>query len=782
MRVFLLASTAVVASTGFTNSAFAQVAGQAAASTAEATDSTADASDTKVVDIIVTATRRSQSLQDVPASIQAVSATQLKAFKIDGVLQLPNLVPGLVVAPSGGNNIYLRGIGSSSTGYNEGQTAVYIDGLYLPNPAMSIYSFNNIERIEVLKGPQGTLYGRNVTAGLISVTTRDPGDAVKVDASLGYGNFDTVTANFYGSTPLSDTFAVNTAVFYQKQGKGWSRNIFTGNDAQKSEEFGVQAKFVWKPGVDTRVTGSFIYDWNNRTFGAARQVYPGTLGSDGTPYLGEYRVTGRFDQTAPFHANIASLKIEQDLGFARLMSLTGYQSSALNILFDGSPILGQPLPGQSSTPTYFAQSNRTWSQEFQLTSSAKAARFQWIVGAFYYNDITRLELNSSQTCVGTVCAPGTPNRNFGRPTTESYSAYGDVSYRFLNATKLTVGLRYTDETKGLTGLLSPLAGFPNSVTAIPVPPSTPAGNPQPTVVALTPGQPYTLAVGGVTTLFPGIPTRLHFGKLTYRFVLSQEIGKNIRLYASHDLGFKSGAYNGNSFTNPPVNPELLYATEVGLKSQLFDNRLRFNIAYFHYTYKDVQVRTQAPPAVPGFPILLNVARERIDGVDADFALVLIRGLTIQGAFEVLNAKFADYPGATCIVPGTRVVGGVTIGAPVSRTCNFAGNRVAYAPPFSGSIGVTYKLETPTRGDFTFNVNDRYNSPYPLSGDNYMIQQSHHLVDASIGWVAPAGHFDAQLFVRNLTNQYVYATGLVSNSFQVTPGAPRTYGATIGYHF
>ena len=595
LRRLLLASTA-----------FALLPAAAAAQTPQPAAS--GAPETGVEEIIVTATRRAESLQDVPATIQAVAASQIKAFKIDGVLQLPNLVPGLVVAPSGGNNIYLRGIGSSSTGYNEAQTAVYIDGLYLPNPAMSIYSFNNIEQIEVLKGPQGTLYGRNVTAGLISVTTRDPGDAVKVDASLGYGNFNTVTANFYGSAPLSDTFAVNTAVFYQKQNEGWSRNIFTGNDAQKSEEFGIQGKFVWKPGPDTRVTGNFIYDWNNRTFGAARQVYPGTLGSDGTPYLGEYRVTGRFDQTAPFHATIAALKIEQDLGFARLMSLTGYQASKLDILFDGSPILGQPVAGQSSTPTFFGQSNRTWSQEFQLTSADRASRFQWIAGAFYYNDITRLQLDSYQTCVGTVCAPGTPNRNFGRPTTESLSGYGDVSYRFFTATKLTVGLRYTNEIKRLSGLLTPLAGFPNSVAAIPIPATTPVGNPQPSLVALQPGQPYTLVIGGVTTLQPGIPTRLRFGKLTYHLVLSQDIGRDIHLYASHDLGFKSGAFNGNGFTNPPVNPELLYATEVGLKTQLFDNKMRFNIAYFHYTYKNVQVRTQAPPAVPGFPILLNVAK------------------------------------------------------------------------------------------------------------------------------------------------------------------------------
>ena len=157
-------------------------------------------------------------------------------------------------------------------------------------------------------------------------------------------------------------------------------------------------------------------------------------------------------------------------------------------------------------------------------------------------------------------------------------------------------------------------------------------------------------------------------------------------------------------------------------------------------------------------------------------------MTIQGAFEFLNAKYADYPGATCIVPGTRIVNGMTIGAPVTSICNFAGSTPAYAPPFSASIGATYKLETPSSGKFTFNINDRYNSRYFLSGDNFARQERHHLIDASIAWQSPNGHFDAQVFARNLTDQYVYAAAIVSNNFTVVPGAPRTYGASLGYHF
>ena len=361
-----------------------------------------------------------------------------------------------------------------------------------------------------------------------------------------------------------------------------------------------------------------------------------------------------------------------------------------------------------------------------------------------------------------MCAPGTPITNFGKPTTKSYSVYGDGTVRILDHTRFTVGLRYTDETKRLSGLVTPLQGLPNSVATLPA-----------TVVRM-PGQPFT----GYPN---GIPTELKFTKLTYRFVLAQDFSESVHGYISYNLGFKSGAFNGNSFTNPPVNPELLTATEAGVKSQLFNNKLRLNASYFYYDYKDVQVRSLAPPALPGNPILLNVAKERIKGLDLDFAYVPLRGLTINGALEILDGKYDDFPGATCSTPGTRVVSGVTIGAPVSVTCNQAGYRLAYAPPLSASLGATYKLDTAS-GEFTFNVNDKYNSRYPMSGTGVIYDPKTQLIDASVSWLAPNKHIEVQAWGRNLTDRYTYVTGIVSANFAVAPGAPRTYGLTLGYHF
>ncbi|WP_174279134.1 TonB-dependent receptor [Sphingomonas bacterium] len=782
-KVALYLSTALLAATP----AFAQTAQPASPVTPPnapgATDQTGApdaASSSAVEDIVVTATRRSADLQSVPITIQAVSSSTLKAFNVTGVLSLPSLVSGLVVTPSGGNNIYLRGIGSPSTGFNEAQTAVYIDGLYLANPTIGIYSFNNIDRVEVLKGPQGTLYGRNATGGLISVITRDPGDTERVDASVGYGNYNTLTTNLYASTPLGKTLAAGIAVYHQKQSDGWSRNLVTGHDLQKSDETGVQAKLVWRPGSNTKVTTSFIYDYNNRDYGYAYEVLPGTIANDGTTYQGRYRSTLRIDPSAPTHIYLGTLKVEQDLGFATLQSLSGFQASHANVAFaGGGPGQGQPLAGETTAYSNFYEKNRSLSEELQLVSKASPGeRFDWVLGAFYYDDHTQLRLDSLPTCNGSVCL-GTPQRNNGFPNTLSGSVFGDGSYRFFKGTHVTVGLRYTAERKTLTGQLSPLPGYPNSVATL----GAAATATTPGIVYY-PGQPFALFTAGkLAASFPnGIPTRLVFHKLTYRFVLAQDVGDNVHLFVSHNLGFKSGAYNGNGFNNPPVEPELLYATEAGVKSELFDRRVRLNASYFHYNYQNVQVRSMSPPAAPGNALLLNAAKERIDGVDVDLSIVPVRGLTLNGALEYLDAKFVDFPGTTCPTPGTPRVDsrGVTVGTVVNTVCNLAGATPQFAAKWSGTVGAVYNVETDL-GSFTVSGNDHYTSSYPTSAQ-YVVNDAHHIIDASLGWTAPSKRYDVQLWGKNLTKQYIYAVGQVATSFAFAPGAPRTYGATLGVHF
>ncbi len=734
-----------------------------------------------VQEVVVTATRRSVDLQKVSGTVEALPAATLKALDITSVLQLPNLTPGLNVLPSGGNNVYLRGIGSASTGYNEEQVATYIDGVYLANPATGIFSFNNVDQIEVVKGPQGTLYGRNATAGLISVTTRDPDNHERMDATVGVGNYDTTQESFYGSTPITDTLAANVSVFHQEQNRGWGTNVFTGDRIDKGNETGVEAKAKWTPTSTTKVTGSLIYDTNNRNLGYGYEVAPGTRANDGTPYLGHYNVSDYIDPSSPFTSYLASLKIQQDFGFFNAQSLSAYQTSHELTLFPGaSPNPGAPAvaiipvqPGVATATTInegvtvddFRENNRTWSEELQFTSKPSRSPLDWVGGFFFFHNKVEEQLSTIPTCFGGVaadCSSGTPITTTGYPTDTSYSGYADATYRIFDATHITGGLRYTSESITLNGLVTPFPGRPDSVLALPASTVT------------FPGEPFAG--------FPnGIPTTEHFDKLTYRAVVAQDFGRDIHAYVSFNRGFKSGAFNPDLFTNPPASPEVLDAYEGGIKTELFDHRVRFNAAYFYYDYTNVQVRsTLGAPA--GNAFLENVGSEHVKGVDADATWVATRDLTFNANAEFLDAKYDQYPGTSSATYETVTSStGQLLGRVVNTPANLAGRDVAFAQPIVFSLGATYKRDTPY-GVFAITGNEHYNARYPLTPDNVIHAGAYNLVDSAVIWTTPNKHYDVQVYVRNLLNQYTFINAMETSAYEVTPGAPRIFGVTFGAHF
>ena len=735
-----------------------------------------------VQEVVVTATRRSVDLQKVSGTVEALPAATLKSLDITSVLQLPDLVPGLNVLPSGGNNIYLRGIGSASTGYNEEQVATYIDGVYLANPATGIFSFNNVDQIEVLKGPQGTLYGRNATAGLISVTTRDPDVRQRLDATVGVGNYDTTQENVYASTPITDTLGVNVSVFHQEQNRGWGTNVYTGDRIDKGDETGVESKALWKPTSTTKVTGSFIFDTNNRNIGYGYQVAPGTRANDGTPYLGRYNVADDINPSSPFTSYLASLKVQQDFGLFNAQSVSAYQTSHELTLFPGSaPDPGAPIvamipvqPGVAKATTInegvtvddFRENNRTWTEELQFTSKPSSSPLDWVGGFYFFHNIVEEQLSTIPICgtgaLALTCTSGTPITTTGYPTDTSYSGYADATYRIFDATHLTGGLRYTSESIGLTGQVTPFPGRPDSVASLP------------STTVTYPGQPFAG--------FPnGIPTTEHFDKLTFRGVAAQDFGRDIHAYFSFNRGFKSGTFNADLFTNPPAQPEVLDAYEGGIKTELFDRRVRFNAAYFYYDYTNVQVRsTLGAPA--GNSFLENVGSEHVKGVDADFTWVATRDLTFNGSAEFLDAKYDQYPGTSKSAYETvSSRTGQMLGLVVNTPANLAGLDVAQAPPITFSVGATYKKETPY-GVFALTGNEHYNNRYALVPDNAIHAGAYNLVDAALLWTAPNKHYDVQLYVRNLLNQYTIINALESTSYEVTPGAPRIFGLTLGVHY
>ncbi|MES2258147.1 MAG: TonB-dependent receptor [Pseudomonadota bacterium] len=715
-------------------------------------------------EVVVTATRRSSNLQKVAATVNVLSSDSLTQLAVPSVSDMQGLVPGVTVVRAAGTVPFIRGVGTNNAGFTtETAVGMYIDGMYLANSASGMFGFNNIERIEVLKGPQGTLYGRNTTGGLINVITRDPDDKVRVDASLGLENYNKKTVNFYGSTPLGDTLAMNLALVGSEQSDGWGRNVVTGNDIMKSKEAGVQLKLVWKPKAGTKVSLRLFDDYMNTDQGIAMAILPGTVGIDGTGYLGKYRTATRDDAYLIAHQFNGALKVEQDLGAVNLLSITGYQNNQSPVRTTQNAIPGKPVLGQSAVETLLTSENRSFSQEIQLSSKPSNSPLDWLAGFFYYDDVTEMTNYVWGTCVGNVCAPAPfPFRTAARPTTRSASLFADGTYAIRPGTRLSLGLRYTQDKKGISGENLPLAGFPNSVQVLPPGLILHAGDP-------FPGNPA------------GIPKESTFSQTTFRLALSHELSSRVQAYGSFNRGFKAGGYNPGTFNNPVSRPEILDAIEFGLKSELFNRRVRLNASIFNYDYKDIQLGSTAPPAPPGGSLLVNAAVARVKGFEADFKIAATPDLVINGGLALLDSQYTSFPGGACST--LRPIGGAVLGGAVTVSCDKSGAQLINSPKVSYTLGFVYTVDIPY-GSMALAANDSYKSRYSFVTDGFPSQAAYHNSSASLTWRSPDERYDVQLFGRNLGNTYYFASakGPVSGNYVYSPAAPRTYGVVLGYHF
>lgn len=721
-------------------------------------------SDNTLDDIVVTAQHRSENLQNVPIAVTAYSGEKLQAAGVTDSVQIQQLVPGLVINKTfSGANPYLRAVGNVSSGVgNDPAVATYIDDLYIPNAAAGLFALNNIDHIEVLKGPQGTLFGRNALGGVIHIITKQPSVDPEVDASIGYGNYNTISGDLYATAGLSEKLAFSVAGTYSDQRDGWGKNLFTGNDAYRTRQAGVMAKAKFSPTDRTDITLSYFYNDVKTDAGLMLGVVPGSVGTDGSTYLGRYTFNQRSDALNKTQQNSFGLHISQDLGSVNLTSITGYHKTDLTQVDNQSGILGKPVAGQGAANQIFDVGERVFTEELRLRSDT-GSRLEWMVGGFYLHDILDYDFSQYGTCVGTVCAPTpVPLRTLSRQVTNSYAAFGQLTLNVTKTTRVTGGLRYTSDTRALSGTVQPLAGLPNS------PATLPAG----TVVH--PGDPFA---GNPN----GIPTKVTWPKLTFRASIDQKLSKDLMVYASFNRGFKSGIYSVANFTNPPAAPEVVDAYEVGLKSELFGRTLRFNTAAFYYDYSNIQLRTSAAPAPPGQIIVFNAAKGRIKGIDVDFEWEPVNNLVFTGGAEALDAKFVNFPGGQCIAP--RPITGTTLGGTVTTVCDRSGAKMPRAPKFTGVIGAQYKWQVGF-GSLTINVKDSYSSSYYFDPSNRIKQDAYHLLNSTLTWDSSDKRYWVQLWARNLFNKFtfaqVYEGGGGTDNY--APGEPRTYGVKMGVHF
>jgi iron complex outermembrane recepter protein len=696
-------------------------------------------------EIVVTAQKRSENAQSVPIPISTLGPQMLQNMRIEDSTQLSQFVPGLNIQRANVTAVpFLRGIGNTSANPgNEPPIATYVDDVYLPSPSGSNFAYNNIGHIEVLKGPQGTLFGRNAAGGVINISTRDPSATPELDVSVGYANYNTVSTDLYGSTGLTDTLTADLAAHYEDQGEGWGRNLLTGKDVYLEGEKSFRSKWIWKPADGWRVRFIADFDDTHNDVSSVLNIYPGTVNLFGATHQGSffdqnsYAVSRGENKQSGF-----SVRIDHDLGWATAASISSWRRAYSrgqgdNTIAAPAPYFQYDITGREDDGT----------QEFQL-ASLDSSTIKWIAGLYYFYDRAG-ERPLSDYGYGQTTHPGAYTAIYDMQHTRSYAAYTQATTPLGWDTRLTLGLRYTYDKRDINAQY--LNNDGSSFNTVP--------NMQKT-----------------------------FGKLTYRAALDHDIAKDVIGYASYDLGFKSGYFATGNPAAPVVGPETLSSYQLGIKSEILDHTLRLNAAAFFYQFRDMQVQQIVTINGIATGLTANAASANLKGVDMDATWQPTSNLTVVASAAWLDTKFNQFDNATfqypCIsattAPGCRL--SVNGGGYYQAIGAATGNDLPLADKGTADLTGIYKFPSAI-GVFSLVGSVGYHNGYYFDVQNTLRQPAYTLVDSSLTWTSNSGEYDVTLWGKNLTNEHYFAQLQRASTVTTYSGqAPLTFGLKAGWHF
>jgi iron complex outermembrane recepter protein len=733
----------------YCSAAIVTLAGSAEA-TAQPVQAAAGPEEATLGEIVVTAQRRAENLQEVPIAVAAVTAEALENSGIEGTADLPQIVPSVQMTRSGPSGLFfIRGVGTTNAAAGEeGANAVYVDNVYISDLTQTMSRFNNIERVEVLKGPQGTLFGRNATGGLIHIITRDPSrDELEVKGQVGYANYDTINTQLYLGGPITEKLSADIAYAGIWQNKGWGRNLTTGEAVKLQDWQGVRSKAVLRPTDTLKLTLSGDYSEGEDDLGLTWKIEPGTLALGGFPGPAGHDTTASNPSLSNIKAWGLSLIAEADLGFATLTSVSAMRDLHNHSFFD---IDAGP---RDVTNLNYVSTGRTYQQEVRLASN-NTEPLGWQVGVFYLRSKAAQDAKRrGSSGVNTT----------SEMTTNSYAAFAEATYAVTPMTHVTAGARYTIDNRDFDGRDTPTTG------------------------AGVPTGPARAQIA-----------ELKYEEVTYRLALRHDINDDVNVYASVNRGFKAGAFSLASPLNAPVQPQFIMAYEAGIKSEWLDRRLRVNVAAYHYDIDDYQVRS----ASLGGTLLLNAATVKVDGVDLEFEAAPTSNWRLFGGATYLDSRYGKFGGpgsafqapivyplpATC-PPELRGTADPGVLQPGPRTGGFAtcfgdvsGNKTPLAPKLTASLGSTYTIPVGSTGELRITGLYSYNSGYVFEPDNLARQGKFHLLNASAEF-RPTENIGIELWARNLTDEeYAVQKLTVATGSVVALGAPRTFGVNLNFDF
>lgn len=713
-------------------------------------------------EVLVTAQRREENLQDVPIAVTAVSADTLAKAGVADTFDLKAVAPSLNFSTSvGGFGLpRIRGIGSTGTGPGiENPVAVYVDGVYIASSTGALTSLSDIEQVAVLKGPQGTLFGRNATGGLIQITTKKPSHDFTGDVQATAGNYGTYGGSGYLTGGLSESLAASAAFKYEDRSEGYGINTQTGNEIMTQESYSGRAKLLWELSDDTSATLSGDVSQVDAVTPAFRPLTRNVRGNFAAG--GERDIDSDFDPLLESEQYGASLEIRHDFGGMELMSLSAYRQMELHVRFDPDGTTEDEwaaVPGRNAPPLGFShgfvidntQNDTQFSQEIQLLSTGESA-FKWVVGAFYMSGEGEYDpartINAFQTA-GTATIPaGRYTDLVAQQTLDSYAAFAQGTFALGAATNLTAGIRYTHDEREASGIR-----LTYEATGQPVATQT--------------------APQGIVENYEDT-----FPRATWRLALDHRFSPDVMGYVSYNRGFRSAAFVTQNIglttaaQNKVLKPEIVDAYEVGLKNDLADGRVRLNAAAYYYDQENVQVMQ----IQNGIQTVYNADGAEIYGADADVIALVTDRFTVTGGVNYTHARYTDFTNASITVPQAS-------GGNLLTTGDASGNRLQNVPDWTASLGLSYGIPTAI-GDVTVFANYYRNDGWPADPDNRVNQEAYSLLDASVGWRSSNEKLSVSLWGKNLTDEFYFQQLGASNfSDNGVQAAPRTYGATFGVHF
>jgi iron complex outermembrane receptor protein len=711
-------------------------------------------------EVIVTARRREETIQKVPLAISAFTAQDLDRTGTTNIGDLSEVIPSVTLEPSRATNstltAFIRGVGQQDplAGFEQG-VALYIDDVYIARPQGALLDIFDIERIEVLRGPQGTLYGRNAVGGAIKYVTRRLGPDPEASARLSYGSYNQIDAVGSFSAPVSDVLRVGGAVATLNHG-GYGKNLTTGKGNYNKQVLAGRFSVEYLPSnaLFVRLTGDYTLDDSNPV--AGHRVFPAAV--SGTPVLSNVYDTYA---GASINASTAGINGKNQVksrgihgliewhptDMVTLKSITAYRKDDTKSVIDFDSLAVDDF---DAPVTY---NNKQFSQEVQALY--QSSRLNGVLG-FYYLDAKAA--NDFDVVLGQTgrVVYGLPLTAYtgGSVNTNAWSIFGDVTYDITDAFSLSLGGRYTSDKRSADIFRANYFGEGSPFF----------GNTSASLIAVT----------------SDFQASRRFTNFTPRAVLSYEASDNVNTYVSYSKGFKAGSFDprGANFSTPEVEngylPETLDSYEAGIKAALPNGRGHVNMDVFYSNYNNMQIPGSLPIDTNGDGInddfvgaVTNAGKSVIKGIEVESQFLIITGLSVTANMSLLDPTIKHW-----------IVNGVDVADQ---------RRIQNTPKFMAFVGANYSFDLASgmmnlNGGWSHKSSTvQFETPVPE-----IDQKAYDLFNASVVWTSADGHWSIGIHGKNLSNKHYKTSGYnfptlgLEDNVTVFYGAPRTVTGTVEF--